>query len=267
MPVDRQFIAALAHGLELLRCFTSEQPVLTNGALAQMTGMTRSLVSRLTYTLVKCGYLDYDAEARAYRLGFSVLSLQPTALSGTRIVESVMPQMQELAERLGARVLLTVYDNFGLTVVQGVCTNPDIPAPMLVGWRYAISRRAMGRTFLASTSGVEQERVLAHLAQGDSLKSELLHAELHHAVQSYRSRGFCTSLGEGRPGNNSISVALNLPHLGQRLFLSCGGPAQRLTERALNDHVAPLLMRSAAEIERSAPRRPAPRSRALATPH
>ncbi len=219
-----------------------------------MTGMPRSSVSRLTHTLVKAGFLDYDTAAGAYRLGLSVLSLQPTALAGTRIVESIVPHMSELADRVGGRVLLTVYDSFGLTVVQGVCTNPNIPAPSFVGCRYAIPRRAMGRAYIASCAGQEQEKIVNHLAQGDESRSTALRRELDHAIRSYRSQGFCTSLGEGRPGNHSISITLNLPHLGSRLLLSCGGPADRLSERVLNDRVAPLLMRSAAEIERTSAR-------------
>jgi DNA-binding IclR family transcriptional regulator len=250
MANDSQFVASLSHGLLILRCFTPSEPVLTNGTLARMTGMPRSSVSRLTHTLVKVGYLEYDAEAKAYRLGLSVLSLQPAALAGARIAEHIAPHLTRLADELGARVLLTAYDSFGLTVVQGACTNPDIPAPSSVGSRYAIPRRAMGRAYLACCPEAEQARIVGHLAYGDARRSDALRGELEQAIDSYRSRGYCTSLGEGRPGNHSISLALNLPHLGQRLLLSCGGPAQRLTERLLHERVAPSLMRSAREIER-----------------
>lgn len=260
MASDPQFVSALSHGLDILRCFTPERPLLPNSVLASMTGMPRSTVSRLTHTLVKVGYLDYDTQARAYRLGLCVLSLHPAALAGAGVVETVAPHMAELANQLGARVLLTVYENYGLTVVQGVCTNPDIPAPSCVGSRYAIPRRAMGRAHIASSSSGEQEKILTHLAQGDASRSAALHSELECAVSSYRSHGYCTSLGEGRPGNNSISVTLNLPHLGRRLFLSCGGPANRLSERLLRDRAAPLLMRSATDIERQSARRVPPRA-------
>ena len=254
MANDPQFVAALSHGLSILRCFTPDEPLLTNGAIARRTGMPRSSVSRLTHTLVKVGYLDYDSNSRAYRLGLSVLSLQPAALAGTRLVENIRPHMAVLASQLGARVLLTVYDSYGLTVVQRACTNPDIPAPRFVGSRYGIPRRAMGRAYMACCSSPEQEKILLHLAQGDAQKSAALHDEFDKAVRNYRNQGYCTSLGEGRPGNHSISVPLNLPHLGRRMLLSCGGPAERMSERVLRDRVAPLLMRNAAEIERTSQR-------------
>lgn len=256
---DPQFVAALSHGLAILRCFSAEQPTLTNGALARMTGMARSSVSRLTHTLVKLGYLDYDTGTGAYRLGLCVLPLQPAALAGTRVVETAAPEMQELADRIHGRVLLTVYDSFGLTVVHGACTNPDIPAPRGVGSRYQIPRRAMGRAYIASCSGHEQEQILVHLAEGDGARWGALQEERDQALRSYRGYGYCTSLGEIRPGNHSVSTAVHLPHLGRRLMLSCGGPSELLPERMLRDRVAPLLMRSASAIEGISAKMPLPR--------
>ena len=48
---DRDFVTALARGLELLRAFRREGEALGNGELAERTGLSRSTVSRLAYTL------------------------------------------------------------------------------------------------------------------------------------------------------------------------------------------------------------------------
>lgn len=259
MVSDPQFVAALSHGLSILSCFSPERPHLTNGELARMTNMPRSSVSRLTHTLVKLGYLDYGTDKRAYRLGLCVLPLQPAALAGTRIIDSAAPEMQELANRIHGRVLLTVYDSYGLTVVHGACTNPDIPAPSTVGSRYQIPRRAMGRAYIASCSPNEQEQILIHLAHGDNREWGALQAERDRALSSFRGYGYCTSLGEIRPGNHSVSTTVNLPHLGRRLILSCGGPSELLPERMLRDRIAPLLMDSARSIECISTKMPPPR--------
>lgn len=256
---DPQFVAALSHGLSILQCFSPERFSLTNGELARMTGMARSSVSRLTHTLVKLGYLDYDSGSRSYRLGLCVLPLLPAALAGTRLIESAAPHMQELANRILGRVLLTVYDSFGLTVVHGECTNPNIPPPSKAGTRYQIPRRAMGRAYIASCSSREQEQILLHLAQGNDFQRGALQEERDYALSTYRSYGYCTSLGEIRPGNHSVSTSVSLPHLGRRLILSCGGPAELLTERVLRDRIAPLLMSTAASIENNSANMPQPR--------
>ncbi|HSV83036.1 MAG TPA: IclR family transcriptional regulator [Ramlibacter sp.] len=250
MSSDRQFVTALARGLELLGCFTPEQPLLGNADLARRTGMARSSVSRLTHTLLKLGYLEYDGTTGAYRVGLRVLPLQPAALAGTHLAE-MAAHVEELGSRLGATVLLTVYEQYGFTVIHGASTATAVNAGDLVGRRYPIPRRAMGRAYMACCSGHEQEKILAHLAEGDQDMQAVLEGELDHAVRSYRSQGYCTSLGDVRPGNHSIGVILHLPHLGRRAALACGGPADRMTRQFLRDQVGPRLMESAANIERA----------------
>ncbi|MCO3057777.1 IclR family transcriptional regulator, partial [Pseudomonas aeruginosa] len=56
---DRQFVTALARGLELLRCFTPRESLLGNQELARKTGLPKPTVSRLTHTLTRLGYLRH----------------------------------------------------------------------------------------------------------------------------------------------------------------------------------------------------------------
>ena len=77
---DRQFVTALARGLELLRCFTPQRPYLGNQDLSQLTGLPKGTITRLTYTLVKLGYLKQSINSSKYQLsafllvfGFSLL--------------------------------------------------------------------------------------------------------------------------------------------------------------------------------------------------
>src|SRR5687768_950530 len=48
---DRQFVAALARGLAILRCFKSHERYLGNQEIARRTGLAKPTVSRLTHTL------------------------------------------------------------------------------------------------------------------------------------------------------------------------------------------------------------------------
>ncbi|HEX8478422.1 MAG TPA: helix-turn-helix domain-containing protein, partial [Telluria sp.] len=50
-PADRQFVSALARGLEILRCFRPGESLLSNSEMARRTGMPKPTISRLTHTL------------------------------------------------------------------------------------------------------------------------------------------------------------------------------------------------------------------------
>ena len=72
---DRHFVTALARGLEILSCFRSGEKMLGNQELADRAKLPKSTVSRLTYTLTKLGYLQYDDQVGKYRLGTASLAL------------------------------------------------------------------------------------------------------------------------------------------------------------------------------------------------
>ena len=54
---DRNFVTALARGLDILRCFGPSDEYLGNAELAKRTSIPRPTVSRMTATLTQLGYL------------------------------------------------------------------------------------------------------------------------------------------------------------------------------------------------------------------
>src|ERR1051326_5132964 len=76
MPAkDRQFVTALARGLDILRAFHAGEGMLGNQEIAHRTGLPKPTVARLTHTLTELGYLNYIRRFRKYELGASVLAL------------------------------------------------------------------------------------------------------------------------------------------------------------------------------------------------
>ena len=66
---DRQFVTALARGLEVLRAFGPGSGPLGNQEIAEFAGLPKPTVSRLTHTLTKLGYLNYLPRLGKYELG------------------------------------------------------------------------------------------------------------------------------------------------------------------------------------------------------
>ena len=82
MPAkDRQFVTALARGLDILRAFHAGEGMLGNQEIAHRTGLPKPTVARLTHTLTELGYLNYIRRFRKYELGASVLALGYAAIS------------------------------------------------------------------------------------------------------------------------------------------------------------------------------------------
>lgn len=114
---DRQFVTALARGLEVLRCFTPTENTLGNQEIAHKTGLPKPTVSRLTHTLVRLGYLRQDALSGLYQLDIGILRLGYAMLSNLMIRTVASPLMQVLADYAKAAVAMAARDRLSMVYV------------------------------------------------------------------------------------------------------------------------------------------------------
>lgn len=249
---DRQFVAALWRGLEVLRAFRPGDDGLSNLELTRRTGLGASTVSRLSYTLSRLGYLRYDRDTGRYRLGVAVLGLGYACLSGFRIREAAQPRMQELADSVGGGVLvaLSARDNLRMTYLACARSEGVMSLQLDVGSRLSIATSAAGRAWLAATPEAERERVIAELeAQADPETWPATLTGIRDAIRSVEERGFCISAGSWRAQVNTAGAPVRAAAEDGGLYaLTCGGAAWNLPRRKLEAEVGPRLLDIAAQL-------------------
>lgn len=239
---DRHFVTALARGLEVLACFRSGDRLLGNQELADRSRLPKSTVSRLTYTLTKLGYLQYDGEAGKYRLGTATLALGSAMLSKLDIRQFARPYMQELADFSHATVSLGMRDRLSMIYVENCRSQAALTLRLDVGARIPIALTAMGRAYLAEVSDGERAHILERVRELDEYKWPAIEAGVARAIEEYRSFGCCTSFGDWQPDVNAIAVAFRPADGAALLSINCGGPAFSLTPDYLLGEVRPRLL-------------------------
>jgi hypothetical protein len=115
---DRQFVTALARGLDVLRCFTRATPALGTADIARLTGLAQPTVWRLCYTLIQEGYLVQTDRGGRLRPGISVLGLGQGAIASMPIAELARADMQALASRYQCAVSLGMRDGHYMVYMQ-----------------------------------------------------------------------------------------------------------------------------------------------------
>jgi DNA-binding IclR family transcriptional regulator len=249
---DRQFVAALHRGLEILRAFRPGDDGLGNLELSQRTGLGPSTVSRLTYTLSRLGYLRYDRGTGRYRLGVAVLGLGYACLAGFRIRETAQPRMQDLADELGGGVLvaLSARDNLRMTYLACARSEGVMSLQLDVGSRLSIATSAAGRAWLAAAPEGERERLIGELqAREDPETWPATLTGIREAIRSVEERGFCISAGTWRAQVNTAGAPVRVAAEDGALYaLTCGGAAYNLPRRKLESEVGPRLLDLAARI-------------------
>jgi DNA-binding IclR family transcriptional regulator len=250
---DRHFVTALARGLELLACFRSGDKLLGNQELAERSRLPKSTVSRLTYTLTKLGYLQYDEEAGKYRLGTATLALGSAMLSRLDIRQMARPLMQELADFSHTMVSLGMRDRLSMIYVENCRSQAALTLRLDVGARIPVASTAMGRAYLAEISSSERDDILERVRELDELAWPTLRDRVMRAVDEYHTLGCCTSFGDWQPDVNAIAVAFRPNENTAPLSINCGGPAFNLSPEFLLEEVRPRLIALVGQLRRPSP--------------
>lgn len=239
---DRNFVTALSRGLELLRCFRKGDQGLGNGEFAKRTGLSKSTISRLTYTLHKDGYLTYDPESALYRLAPPVLSLGFSCLSGIGIRDLAKPMMQELADHSQVPVALAGPDRGTMIYLERCRSSNAITLAIEVGEHIRMATSALGRAHIAGLPEDARNSVLAKLKMQENDDWPMIEKGVDEAISCYRQNGYVLSIGDWKPDVNAVAVPFYSAEANQVLAINCGGPAMLVPEDKLRQDIAPRLV-------------------------
>ncbi len=245
---DRQFVTALARGLELLRCFTPRESLLGNQELAKKTGLPKPTVSRLTHTLTRLGYLRHLPLSGKYQLEVGVMSFGYAMLSNLSIRALARPLMEEMAGYAKAAVAMAARDRLSMVYLDVVHGEANLTMRRQVGSHLSLHRSAIGRACLAAMPEDEREFILGHIRKRHPEDWPEVRKGLERAFRDYADYGFCLSLGEWQRDVNAVGVALHHESHGLLAF-NCGGPSFHLKREKLEDDIGPRLLHMVHNIE------------------
>ena len=246
--VDRQFANTLARGLDLLLCFRSGEHALRTQDFIERTGLDRSTVARLTYTLCQLGYLTHPPYGRTYRLGTPVLSLGAPLLANLALRQQARPHMQALADRFNCSVSLGMRDRLHMVNIE-TCRRIDSLTPHSdIGVLLPMMSSAMGRAWLAGASARERQAALNQLRVQEPHAFAAMQRRVQDAVGDLRTRGFCVNLAEWQSQFYGVAVPLKRTIQGEIFVFNCGLHVSIVREGVLEREVAPALMEMVRDI-------------------
>jgi len=246
---DNQFVKALGRGLEILSAFKAGDGALGNTELAERTGLPTPTVSRITYTLAKCGFLTFNLRLRMYELGGEAFAIGRVALANLDIRRMAKPFMRDLADKSGFNVGLGTRDRH-LMIYTDACEGGSIVGLRLfAGSRIPICTSAMGRAYLAALAQDEADRLLEELKPRYQDWDKVL-AEIRKAREEVEEFGFCVSLGDWQSEINGVAAPIRTPD-GDKLFaVNLGGPSYALPAEDVWKKHGPAVNALARQIEK-----------------
>jgi DNA-binding IclR family transcriptional regulator len=206
--VDRDFVTALARGLDVLRCFSRDAAALGPTEVAQMSGLPKSTVTRLIHTLSKLDYLRYLEGSGKYQLGPAMMSLNTAPREQLDVRAIARPLLQELASSTGAQVALVTRDQLSVLYLETFRGQSLVTLNLNVGSRIPLAVTAGGRACLAGMPPGERAGVLERIRSVDEYAWQTIAPGVDAALKEYAETGCCSSMGDWVPQIHGIAAPL-----------------------------------------------------------
>lgn len=248
---DRQFVTALARGLEILRCFRPGETYLTNSEMAKRTAMPKPTISRLTYTLTKLGYLTYSPDQGRYQLGAAVLALGYTLLANLDVRKLARPAMQELAEYAQCSVAIGIRDRLSMVYVEACRGSAAVTLRRDAGSRIPLATTAMGKAYLCGLPQNDRDFLMDHIRLQTETNWPKIKADLEQGFKDYQDHGFVLSSGLWDANISAVGVPLIDPDVNKTMAFNCGGPSFLLPQEKLIEDLGPRLVQLVRNVEMS----------------
>ncbi|KKN43051.1 hypothetical protein LCGC14_0707200 [marine sediment metagenome] len=205
-PGDRDYIGALASGLEVLQAFDAEHPRMTLSEVAARTDMDRAKARRFLLTLHALGFVRRSG--RQFELTPRVLQLGYAYQASNQYRAVIQQHLEDVTAELGESSSLAVLDGDDVVyVVRSSARHRLMAISLSVGTRLPAAYTSMGRVLLAQLPDAELEAFLARVKLEAFTSASVVHSDvLKSEISAVREQGYCIVDQELDSGLRSVAV-------------------------------------------------------------
>jgi DNA-binding IclR family transcriptional regulator len=245
------FMGSVAKCFQVLEALNTAGRAVGLTELAQLAGLDRSGVQRITHTLRVLGYLRQDPATKAFRLSGRMLEFGHTVLATHALRERAQPHLEALNRRTAETVNLMELEGDEIVYVLRFPSLHAVSVDLHVGSRLPAFCTAAGRAIL---SQLEPADALARLkaARRTAMTRHTITdlASLREALQVARDTGYALNDQEAFIGDLSVAAPL-LDRQGQPLgAVNVAVPTPRWQREDVLARLVPPLLKAAAAINR-----------------
>jgi len=204
---DPNFVEAVARGLDVIRAFGPNQPVMTLTQVATAAELARPTAHRILATLEALGYV------RACPGGFAltprVLDLGMTYVQAMGLWDVARPHLERLVARTGESSSIAQLDGGDIVYVARVAVPKIIALAVSIGTRFPAPATSLGKVLLAGLGREELDHALAEPSRsGVTARRQPDAEELTATLREVRATGWALTDEQLAPGIRSIAAPL-----------------------------------------------------------
>ncbi|TFY97246.1 IclR family transcriptional regulator [Ramlibacter rhizophilus] len=245
---NRYLVPGLARGLQLLTCFSRNEPQLTGAELARRLDLPRASVFRLLQTLEQTGFVERVPDAASYRLAIGVLRLGFEYLASMELTELGRPVIEQLRTDTGYSAHLVVRDGQQVVFVAKAVGANALFHSIQVGARLPAHATVLGRVLLSGLTMAELSQLYPESPlPAYTPRTPTTLAELKTLIDADRAKGWGLSQGGYETGITTLAAPVFNEQHEVVAAISITVPSQQVPAEKVSV-LAPQVMQAAATL-------------------
>lgn len=247
-PDHRDYVGALAAGLDVITAFDTSHREMTLSEVAEQTGMDRAKARRFLLTLHALGYIK--REGRKFTLTPKVLALSNAYNTSNDHLNVVEHYLHDITARLGESSSLAVLDQHDIIyVVRSPAAHRLMSITLSAGTRLPAAYTSMGRMLVSKLSPEEQKAWLNAITLNSYTEHSIVDkAGFEQMLKQVSEQNYCVVDQELDLGLRSLAVPAYTFDGTLLGAINLSTNASRVSHQTLIDEFLPVLQQAAEQI-------------------
>jgi DNA-binding IclR family transcriptional regulator len=226
-----QSVRAVERALDILLCFTHEEPTRSLTQIAESIHMSKTTVHRLLATLENKRFITRDKATGLYRLGFRFIEMASLVLQDVELHRWAKPYLQRLSAEYGETVDLSILDGAHVIYLDVIESPQRVKLAAAVGQRLPALYTASGKALLAYLPEDLAKKIIGENLSEGSKNTPL--SEIFAELRTTAERGYSIAEQEYEDAINAVAAPIFGEDRQPLASIAIVGPSFRLTRDRL----------------------------------
>jgi IclR family transcriptional regulator, KDG regulon repressor len=226
-------VRAVERALDILLCFTPEEPARSLTQIAEAIHMSKTTVHRLLATLENKRFITRDKATGLYRLGFRFIEMASLVLQDIELHRWAHPYLQRLSVEYDETVDLSILDGSHVIYLEVIESRQRVKLAAAVGQRLPAFYTASGKALLAYLPEDQVKRIIEDNLAESANQTQGLIDEMLADLRITAERGYSISEQEYEEDINAVAAPIFDSENHPIASIAIVGPSFRLTRDRL----------------------------------
>jgi IclR family KDG regulon transcriptional repressor len=226
-------VRSVDRALDILLCFTREEPIRSLTQIAESVRMSKTTVHRLLTTLENKRFITRDKTTGLYRLGLRFIEMASLVLQDVELHRWAHPYLQRLSEESGETVDLSILDGSHVVYLEVIESPHRLKLAAAVGQRLPAFCTASGKALLAYLPGDQVRKILGDNVTDYTVNNPVSIPDVLADLKLTAERGYAISEQEYEKDITAVAAPIFDADKYPIASIAIVGPSFRLTKERL----------------------------------